>query len=67
MSETENYPGPSHQQPEKEGREAPAGTDEEMVKPTVKTEVENKKEKADNRPPHAQPRRGQRPGRGPDR
>jgi hypothetical protein len=45
MSETEDYPGPSRDQPEKEGQEAPARTDEEMVKPPAKTEVEAKKDR----------------------
>lgn len=46
MTETEDYPGPTQNQPEKEGQEAPARTDEEMVKPPAKPEVESKEEKA---------------------
>jgi hypothetical protein len=33
MSEVEDYPGPSHNHPEKEGQDPKRRADEEMVKP----------------------------------
>ena len=33
MSDSEDYPGPSHDQPEKEGQDPRGRADEEMVKP----------------------------------
>jgi hypothetical protein len=46
MSETEDYPGPSKRQPEKEGQDPRGRTDEGMVKPPAKPEPDPKKDKA---------------------
>ncbi len=56
MSETEDYPGPSHDQPEKKGQELPARTDEGIVKPPAKPDVEIKKEKVFGRNRHPEPK-----------
>jgi hypothetical protein len=45
MSDTEDYPGPSQDLPEKEGRDSTAQADEEMVKPPARPKVGSKKEK----------------------
>lgn len=45
MSDTEDYPGPSRNHPEKEGKDSVDQADEEMVKPPAKPEVGSKKEK----------------------
>jgi hypothetical protein len=44
MSDTEDYPGPSHNHPEKEGKDSVGQADEEMVKPPVRPEVGSKEE-----------------------
>jgi hypothetical protein len=44
MSDTEDYPGPSHNQPEKEGKDSVGQADEEMVKPPARPEVGSKEE-----------------------
>jgi hypothetical protein len=42
MSDTEDYPGPTCDQPEKEGKDSVDQADEEMVKPPAKPEVSSK-------------------------
>jgi hypothetical protein len=44
MSDTEDYPGPTQDQPDKEGQDPRGRADEEMVKPPAKPETERKKE-----------------------
>jgi hypothetical protein len=46
MSDTEDYPGPSRDQPEKEGKDSVSQADEEMVKPPAKPKVGTKEKKA---------------------
>lgn len=36
MNDTEDYPGPTHNHPEKQGQAIPGRADESMVKPPVK-------------------------------
>jgi len=43
MSETEDYPGPTQDQPDKEGQDPRGRADEEMVKPPAEPETEKKK------------------------
>jgi hypothetical protein len=53
MSDTEDYPGPSRDHPEKQGQN-PRGqgrANEEMVKPPAKPQPESVKEKAHRREP----------------
>jgi hypothetical protein len=45
MSDTEDYPGPSRNLPEKEGKDSVAQADEEMVKPPARPKVDSKKAK----------------------
>jgi hypothetical protein len=47
MSEVEDYPGPSHNHPEKEGQDPKGRADEEMVTPPA--EPEPKKQKSPQR------------------
>jgi hypothetical protein len=44
MSDIEDYPGPTQNQPDKEGQDPRGRADEEMVKPPAKPETEKKKE-----------------------
>jgi hypothetical protein len=46
MSDTEDYPGPSHNHPEKKGQDPRGRADEEMVKPPARPETDDKKKKA---------------------
>jgi hypothetical protein len=43
MSDTEDYPGPSHNHPEKEGQDPAGRADEGMVKPPSRPEMDSKK------------------------
>jgi hypothetical protein len=43
MSETEDYPGPTQDQPDKEGQDPRGRADEDMVKPPAEPESEKKK------------------------
>jgi hypothetical protein len=45
MSETEDYPGPTHRQPEKQGQDPRGRADEDMVKPASNPKPEPKKDK----------------------
>jgi hypothetical protein len=56
MSETEDYPGPSHQHPEKEGQDPGGRANEQMVKPTERTKPAPKTDKVAEPRPRA-PRR----------
>ena len=44
MSDTEDYPGPSQDQPDKEGQDPGGRADEDMVKPPARPETGKKKE-----------------------
>jgi len=57
MSETEDYPGPSHKHPEKEGQDPGGRANEHMVKPTEKSKPHSKADKAAGSR-HRVPRRG---------
>ena len=46
MSDTEDYPGPTTNQPEKDGQDPRSRTDEEMVKPQARPETKTKKKTA---------------------
>jgi hypothetical protein len=48
MSDIEDYPGPSHEHPEKRGQHPRGRADEEMVKPPAKPRPEDVKEKTQN-------------------
>ena len=56
MSETEDYPGPSQQHPEKEGQDPGGRANEQMVKPTERTKPAPKTDKVAEPRPRA-PRR----------
>jgi hypothetical protein len=43
MSDIEDYPGPSHNHPEKEGQDIEGRADEEMVKPPARPEPKKRK------------------------
>jgi hypothetical protein len=45
MSETEDYPGPTQHQPEKQGQDPRGRADEDMVKPFEKPKPDSKKDK----------------------
>jgi hypothetical protein len=45
MSDTEDYPGPTHQHPDKEGQDPRGRADEDMVKPPARPEAEKKEDK----------------------
>jgi len=49
MSDTEDYPGPSRDHPEKQGQHPRGRADEEMVKPPRNPQPESGKEKAHRR------------------
>jgi len=51
MSDTEDYPGPSRDHPEKQGQDPRGWASEEMVKPPAKPQPERVKEKAHRREP----------------
>jgi hypothetical protein len=53
MSDTEDYPGPSQNHPEKEGQDPRGRANEEMVKPTARPEPGTKKKKV-RRAKHSQ-------------
>jgi hypothetical protein len=53
MSDTEDYPGPSQNHPEKQGQDPRGRANEEMVKPTTRPEPDTKKESV-RRPKHSQ-------------
>jgi hypothetical protein len=43
MSDTEDYPGPTHKQPDKEGQDLRGRADEDMVKPPARPESDVEK------------------------
>jgi hypothetical protein len=43
MSDTEDYPGPTQNQPDKEGQDPRGRADEEMVKPPAQPDTGKKK------------------------
>jgi hypothetical protein len=45
MSETEDYPGPSKKQPEKQGQDPHGRASEDMVKPSSQPKPDPKKDK----------------------
>jgi hypothetical protein len=47
MSDTEDYPGPSKDHPEKQGREGIENADENMVRPPARPEDDPKREAAE--------------------
>jgi len=51
MSDTEDYPGPSHDHPEKQGQDPRGRANEEMVKPQAKPQSKSVKDKAHRRGP----------------
>jgi hypothetical protein len=50
MSDTEDYPGPTQDQPEKEGQDPRGRANEEMVKPPARPEPDREKEKESGEP-----------------
>ena len=46
MNETEDYPGPTHGQPDKQGQDPKGRADEGMVKPPAQPQTETEQKKA---------------------
>jgi hypothetical protein len=53
MSETEDYPGPTHRQPEKQGQDPRGRADEDIVKPVANPKPDPKKDKVVESPREA--------------
>jgi hypothetical protein len=53
MSDTEDYPGPTHKNPDKEGQDAHGRADEDMVKPPAMPKGDADAEKGGSAPESA--------------
>ena len=45
MNDTEDYPGPTHNHPDKQGQDPKGRADEDMVKPPARPETETEEKK----------------------